>query len=170
MRRAPYVIAGTFAGVAGILAYPTHPLHLKLPAQAAGSASPATTAPPASTSATTLPGSAATTAPGSAATTPATAPPSSAARQAAGADQPYPYGDIAVQVKVAGTRITDVVVTRQQVIDGTSSYINQQAFPLLRQQVLAAQSANINGVSGATYTAQAYVNSVQSALDKLGVK
>jgi uncharacterized protein with FMN-binding domain len=41
---------------------------------------------------------------------------------------------------------------------------------MLRNEVLAAQSANINAVSGATYTSQAYALSVQAALDKVHFK
>lgn len=171
MRRAPYVIAGTFVGVAGVLAYPTHRPHLALPSQSASSTgTTATTAPP---NTATAPPSGATAPAGQAASSapPATAAPSTAARQATGADTPYPYGDLAVEVKVTGTHITSLVLTRlNDGGSGTSSYIDHQAVPLLRQQVLAAQSTNINGVSGATYTSQAYVDSVQSALDKLGVK
>jgi uncharacterized protein with FMN-binding domain len=42
--------------------------------------------------------------------------------------------------------------------------------PMLRAQVLSSHSASISAVSGATYTSQAYAASLQSALDKLGVK
>ena len=44
----------------------------------------------------------------------------------------------------------------------------EQAIPQLRQEVLSAQSAHIDGVSGASFTSQAYVQSLQSALDQLG--
>jgi len=46
----------------------------------------------------------------------------------------------------------------------------RNAEPLLQSQTLQAQNANINGVSGATFTSQAYVQSLQAALDKLGIK
>ena len=52
--------------------------------------------------------------------------------------------------------------------DPRSVHIDDEAIPQLRQQVLAAQSASIDGVSGATFTSQAYAQSVQSALDQLG--
>jgi uncharacterized protein with FMN-binding domain len=42
--------------------------------------------------------------------------------------------------------------------------------PLLRNEILSAQSARISGISGATYTSEAYAYSVQAALDTLGVK
>jgi hypothetical protein len=47
-----------------------------------------------------------------------------------------------------------------------SQYIMSQALPLLRQEFLAAQSAKIQIVSGATYTSQAFAQSLQSALLK----
>jgi uncharacterized protein with FMN-binding domain len=44
--------------------------------------------------------------------------------------------------------------------------INSQALPILQQEVLASQSANIDTVSGATYTSEGYIQSVQSAIDQ----
>ena len=54
--------------------------------------------------------------------------------------------------------------------DGRSADINSQAGPLLLQETLAAQSGNIDTISGATYTSEAYAQSIQSALDKLHVR
>jgi uncharacterized protein with FMN-binding domain len=48
--------------------------------------------------------------------------------------------------------------------------ISEQAIPVLRSEVLAAQSANVQGVSGASYTSSAYVKSVQAALDALHIR
>jgi uncharacterized protein with FMN-binding domain len=48
----------------------------------------------------------------------------------------------------------------------TSAYISQQAAPLLQQEALQAQSANIQIISGATYTSESYAQSLQSALAK----
>lgn len=63
--------------------------------------------------------------------------------------------------------ITDLQMASLNETDARSVFIDDQAIPTLRQQVLAAQSANIDGVSGATFTSQAYAQSVQSALDQL---
>jgi uncharacterized protein with FMN-binding domain len=52
--------------------------------------------------------------------------------------------------------------------DPKSAEISQFAAPQLQSEVLAAQSAKIDGVSGASYTSQSYDTSVQSALDQLG--
>ncbi len=47
-----------------------------------------------------------------------------------------------------------------------SQYLSSQAGPLLQSQTISAQSAQIDGVSGATYTSQSYQQSLQSALDQ----
>ena len=52
--------------------------------------------------------------------------------------------------------------------DPRSADINSQAGPILLQQTMQAQSANIDGVSGATYTSEGYLQSLQSALDQAG--
>jgi uncharacterized protein with FMN-binding domain len=54
--------------------------------------------------------------------------------------------------------------------DGTSQYINSQAAPILVQETVAAQSAQIGNVSGASYTSSGYVQSLQSALTRAGVR
>jgi len=56
-----------------------------------------------------------------------------------------------------------------QTAEQYSQQLADQVIPMLRSQVLHAQTANISGVSGATYTAQAYVTSLQAALDRLHV-
>ncbi|MCU4186254.1 FMN-binding protein [Acidiferrimicrobium sp. IK] len=174
MRRAPFVIAGTIVGVAGVLAYPTHPPRLVVPSSSSSSSSSSAAAANAgggggSSAASSAPASGPPTTPGTAPSTAATTAP--AVRSAVGADTQYPYGDLAVEVKATGNHITDLIVTRlNDGGAGQSEFIDHQAIPLLRRQVLAAQTTNINGVSGATYTSQAYVDSVQSALDKLGIK
>ena len=61
---------------------------------------------------------------------------------------------------------TDVTALQLPDGDPRSSQISQYAEPYLRQSVLQAQSAAIDMVSGATYTSQAYAQSLQSALDQ----
>ena len=82
----------------------------------------------------------------------------------------YRYGELELKVTVTGGKITDVQPVVDNAYDARSSQVNSYAEPQLVSQTLQAQSANINGVSGATYTSQAYVQSLQAALDKLGVK
>ena len=102
-------------------------------------------------------------------TTPTTITPSSS-RSATGQVEQYQYGDLSVTVTEKSGHITDVQMASLNETDARSVFIDDQAIPLLRQQVLAAQSANIDGVSGATFTSQAYAQSVQSALDQLGLR
>lgn len=69
-----------------------------------------------------------------------------------------------------GKRITNVSIAA--IDDGgnfRSQSIDQQSIPLLEQQALQVQSANIQGVSGASYTSAGFAQSLQSALTKLGL-
>ena len=75
------------------------------------------------------------------------------------------WGPVQVQVQIASRRIVDVRVLQQPNGNGTDRMINSYALPQLRQQVLQAQSANVDGVSGATVTSDGYRQSLQSALD-----
>lgn len=76
------------------------------------------------------------------------------------------YGPVEVAVTLDGTRIVDVQTLEYPDDDAESVEINDEALPILRQQVLDAQSSDIQGLSGATYTAIGYALSVQSALDR----
>ncbi|MFI7304937.1 FMN-binding protein [Micromonospora aurantiaca] len=75
------------------------------------------------------------------------------------------WGPVQVRITVTGGKITDVVAV--QVPDGNhrDQEINDYAVPILRQEVLAAQSARIDTVSGATVTSDGYRESLQSAID-----
>lgn len=79
------------------------------------------------------------------------------------------FGSVQVQVTVTDGAITDVTALKLTDTDRKSVQISNRAAPILRDEVLAAQSANVSNVSGATYTAQAYLASVQSALDQAGL-
>lgn len=78
------------------------------------------------------------------------------------------YGAQQVQVVISGGKISDVVVLQTQTGDRKSQQISSRANPILREEVLAAQSANVANVSGASYTSQSYIQSLQSALDAAG--
>lgn len=77
------------------------------------------------------------------------------------------FGPVQVQVTIGGGKITDVVAL-QLPSGGRSGRISDRAEPTLREQALRAQSASIDGVSGATYTSYAYAESLQAALDQAG--
>ena len=78
------------------------------------------------------------------------------------------YGVVQVQVVITDGAITDVTALEYPQTDRKDIQINNRALPLLKAQVLAAQSAKIDGVSGATFTTDGYVTSLQSALDAAG--
>ena len=78
------------------------------------------------------------------------------------------FGPVQVRIAVAAGRITDVVAL-QLPTGRHSGQISSYAGPVLRQEALRAQSAQIDTVSGATYTSDAYAQSLQAALDKAGL-
>jgi uncharacterized protein with FMN-binding domain len=77
-----------------------------------------------------------------------------------------PYGDVQVRVVLNGQKITDVQALRLTDANGRSRQISAGAAPTLRQEALAAQSAQIDTVSGATYTSEGYQQSLKAALDQ----
>lgn len=76
------------------------------------------------------------------------------------------YGPVQVEVTVSGGKITDVKALQLTDAEQRSIEISNQAAPILRSEVLAAQSASVATVSGATFTTEGYLTSLQSALDK----
>ena len=76
------------------------------------------------------------------------------------------WGPVQVQVTVAGGKITDVTAVQYPNGNGRDQEINSYALPVLAKEALAAQSANIDHVSGATVTSDGYVQSLQSAIDQ----
>ena len=78
------------------------------------------------------------------------------------------FGNVQVSVTIASGSITEVTALQLTDADGRSVQISNRAAPTLRSEVLASQSAQVSNVSGATYTTQAYLSSVQSALDLAG--
>jgi uncharacterized protein with FMN-binding domain len=85
-----------------------------------------------------------------------------------GADAPNQFGDVQVRVKVTGGKITAIDAVALPGGDSRSQEISASAGPILARQALVAQNANIDGVSGASYTSAGYRRSLQSALDQLG--
>jgi uncharacterized protein with FMN-binding domain len=83
----------------------------------------------------------------------------------------YDFGVLSVKVTVSGTKITSVAIA--SINDGGNGHsigIDDMAIPQLKEQALQAQSANIQGVSGASYTSAGFKQSLQSALTQLGLK
>jgi len=82
-----------------------------------------------------------------------------------GAAVENPFGEVQVQITMAAGKIT-AVTALQLPTHGRSGFISQSVAPILQGEALTAQSAKIDTVSGATYTSDAYAQSLQSAIDQ----
>lgn len=76
------------------------------------------------------------------------------------------YGSVQVEAIIRNGQLADVKFLQYPNSHSASVYINQQAMPYLTQEAIQAQSANVNGVSGATFTSQAFTQSLASALSQ----
>jgi uncharacterized protein with FMN-binding domain len=76
------------------------------------------------------------------------------------------YGQVQVAVVLNGTQIVNVKALQMPHDRSRSADISSQAAPLLEEEVIQAQSAQIDTIGGATYTSQSYAQSLQSALDR----
>ena len=76
------------------------------------------------------------------------------------------FGPVQVQVTIAGGKITDVTALQLPSDRQRSAEISGIVGPMLQSEALTAQSAQIDLISGATYTSDAYAQSLQSALDQ----
>jgi uncharacterized protein with FMN-binding domain len=164
MRRAVITLGGTVAGLAALLSFRTHPLAAQAPAPgrspASAGTSPAAASGTGSSSAAPAAGQTAAAAPRASATAAVTT------RTVTGAVVNTQRGPMQVQVTLAGTRITKVTVLQQTDDGPESDQIDATAIPKLTSETLAAQSARIDAVSGATYTSSGYIQSLQGALDQ----
>jgi uncharacterized protein with FMN-binding domain len=77
------------------------------------------------------------------------------------------YGTVQVKITVQGGKIVDAQAV--QAPSGSNDRYTQKAVPVLREQTIAAQSANIQGVSGASFTAYGWYTSLASAIAKAGL-
>ena len=80
---------------------------------------------------------------------------------------PTIYGPVQVKVTVTGGRVTAATAVAYPVNTPRDAQINSFAIPQLNKEAVAAGSAKIDTVSGATYTSGGYIGSLQSALDQL---
>jgi uncharacterized protein with FMN-binding domain len=78
------------------------------------------------------------------------------------------YGPVQVRITVTGGKITAVTATEYPQESPRDYQINSYAIPALNQETLQASSASIDSISGATYTSQGYIGSLQNALDQAG--
>jgi uncharacterized protein with FMN-binding domain len=143
----------TIAGLAAIAGYRVSPHSLGVVAAVPPTPSPS----PPSTPAPDAP---------SASPSPSPSPVAAVGGSFTGSDFPNRFGDVVVRVVVTNGHITDVQSVQLPSDRARSAYISQVAGPMLRSEVLQAQSANIDIISGATYTSQSYAQSVESALQQ----
>jgi uncharacterized protein with FMN-binding domain len=164
MKRVFFSVAGTVLGLVALLSFKAH-----------GHALTSTGALPSAG----LPAGSATTSNPSGAGTATTAPPKTGAKSSsapaatrtlAGSAVDTRYGIVQVQVTVSGSKIQNVQFLQLTAYDGRSQQINDAAAPILLQETLAAQSSQIDTVSGASYTTDGYIQSLQSALDQVGLR
>jgi uncharacterized protein with FMN-binding domain len=147
MKRAPIVIGATVFGTAAVLGFHAHAPALPSSGAAASSAPTSTPAP-----------------------TSAATPASPGTKSALGDPISTQYGNAQVRVTVANGKITTIEAVQLQSADPKSVQISGYAAPILQQSALSKQTANVDSVSGATYTSESYKASLQSALDKAGYK
>jgi uncharacterized protein with FMN-binding domain len=165
MRRAVIVTGITIVGVASILNYKIAPLRLGAvaavpPTPSAGNIEPSPSASPLATP----------DASPSPLATPSPSPTPSASTVIngtfTGSDVANRFGDVVVRVVISNGHISDVQAVTLPTDRAESAYISQVVGPMLRTEALQAQSANIDIISGATYTSQSYAQSLESALQQ----
>ena len=173
IKRTPFVLAGTIAGLAGLLSFRSTPASMTLgtvaAAPASNSATPTST--PATSGSTPAGGSGNTGAASPTTTIAQVTPVSTGVHSATGPLVNYYFGVLSVKVTAAGTKVEKVTI--KSINDGgnpLSQSIDQMSIPQLESQALAVQNANIQGVSGASYTSAGFKMSLQGALTKLGIK
>jgi uncharacterized protein with FMN-binding domain len=157
MRRVILAVASTVAGLILLLSFKTHST-IALTTPPAVVSAPSTT-----TTTTAAAASRRSTSSSSGGTTPATT------KTVAGDVSATRYGPVQVQVTVKNGKVTAVTATQYPSGDSRSQQINAYAIPVLNQEALQAKSANVHMISGATYTSDGYIASLQSALIKAGL-
>lgn len=176
MKRIVYGLLATLSGVVLLFSYRTS-LEAVMPVSADDAAGTTTVTPEATPSASASPStaveSATPTASPSASASDSTTTDSTTTSTSGLADGTYTgdavrtrYGNVQVQITISGGVITDVQVPQYPNNDRKDQQINARALPILISETTQSQSADISMVSGATYTSDGYVQSLQSALDQ----
>jgi uncharacterized protein with FMN-binding domain len=155
MLRASLTTGGTVAGIVLMLFLKPHEAPKAVASSVTRSATPAPSASASSSPSASPPAS-------------ATTPASTAPRKITGDAIDTKFGPVQVAVTVQGSRITKVEVLQVPEENHRDQEINSFAVPELIDETMTAQNAQIDVVSGATYTSNGYVTSLQSALDRAG--
>jgi uncharacterized protein with FMN-binding domain len=154
MRRVILAIVSTAAALVFLLSFKTHSTSALATSTPSASASP-------TPSSTASPSSAASSSTGSSA--------SSATKTVTGNVVQTIYGPIEVKITVKNGKVTAAEAVEYPNQDPRDAQINSYAIPALNSEAVTAGSAKIDSVSGATYTSNGYITSLQSALDKAGL-
>ncbi|MDZ4235749.1 MAG: FMN-binding protein [Dietzia sp.] len=176
MKRIVYGLLATLSGVVLLFSYRTS-LEAAMPVAADETAGTTTVTPEATPSASASPSttaeSATPTASPSASASDSTTTDTTTTTTTGLADGAYTgdavrtrYGNVQVQITISGGVVTDVQVPQYPNNDRKDQQINARALPILISDTTETQSADISMVSGATYTSDGYIQSLQSALDQ----
>jgi len=171
MRRVILAICATAVGLVLLLSFKSHTqsaLPGASPAAALGSPSPGGGA-TGSTGTATAPASTGTSSTGTSSTGTGSTGAGGQAKTFTGAAWPTIYGPVQVQITVRSGKVTAATAVEYPTETPRDYQINSFAIPQLNSEAVAAGSAHIDAVSGATYTTQGYLGSLQSALDKAGI-
>lgn len=164
MKRALIVGTGTVMGVAAVLALNPDGTVATPAASAATSSSSGTTAGSSSSGSSSSGSSSSGSSSSSDSSSSGSSSSTSGTFTGSTVDIGHGYGTIAVEVTVTDGRIVDITALELPQNDHRSLMISQNAFPTLKQQAIAAQSADISGVSGASYTSMGFAESLRDAL------
>lgn len=169
MKRAAFALVATVLGLVLLLGFKTtHGRTGTRPAAIAAPSAGSSQAPSTGRSAVTPPSTARSTAshPSSTTRPPGASHPSSAAHSVDGSPIATPYGVVQVRSTFAGGRLVGVTVLQAPSDNPQSQALTTYATPILGHEALVAGSAQIDIVSGASYTSDGYAQSLQSTLDK----
>jgi len=164
MKRVIFSAAATITGLVALLNFKTQPATTAASSSATSSAGTSGSS-GTSTSPTTTATAAATAATSGASSTSA----SSGTTAVTGAAASTRYGPVQVKVTVANGKITSVQAVEYPTDRARDVQINSYAIPLLDKEAVAANSAKIDTISGATYTSTGFKTSLQSALNQAGI-
>ena len=164
MRRVILAIVGTIAGLVALLSFKTHSTSAAAaPPTAISGTSGQASSPAATPSAS---GSGTSSSPSTSSSSGSSA---SAATTVTGTAADTVYGAVQVKITVKNGKVTAAQAVEYPEESPRDEQINSYAVPVLNQETVTAGSASIDAVSGATYTSNGYIASLQSALDKAGL-
>jgi uncharacterized protein with FMN-binding domain len=164
MRRAVLAIFSTIAGLVLLLTFKTQDSSTSALASPPANSGSGSTSSSGSTS-----DSGSTSGSGSSGTTSNSGSTSSGTKTVTGTAADTRYGPVQVKITVTNGKVTAVAATEYPQNNGRDQEINSYAIPELNQEATSAKSAQIDTISGATYTSDGYISSLQSALDQAGL-